>query len=310
MKLRQLQCLLEVVKCELSMSRAAAALHATQPAVSKQIRLLEQEIGVSLFAQRGNRLLELTPAGAEILRAAQSMWREVENIRRIAADFSTRRGKLLSVATTYTHARYMLVRPIKEFIAKHPEIDLRLQQGAPERISRLVLDGVVDLGIMTQPQEFQADLVSVPCFQMKHSLVTPVDHPLARRGILTLDMLAEFPIIGHDVSHQIGTEMRRRFSEAGLRPNFILQAQDSDVMKAYVEAGVGIAIIPKIAFSPLRDKKLRSKDVSHLFGATTTVVILRRGTYPSAHILEFIQLLAPLATRKALGALVKASIKP
>ena len=301
-KLRQLECFLQVARCDLSMSKAAAALGATQPAVSKQIRLLEEEIGVSLFDQRGNRLIELSTAGAEILKCAQAVWREAENIRRIAQDHSDRSSKVFSVATTFTHARYMLVKHVKDFIDRHPGIDLRLQQGAPERIMRLVVEGAADIGIMTQPEGFPPELVSVPCFQMKHSLVMPLNHPLSARRAVTLDALAQYPIIAHDVAHQIGREIERRFNEAGLRPNFVLQAQDSDVMKAYVEAGLGIAIIPKIAFSPLRDRNLRSKDVSHLFAPTTTHVVLRRGAYSAAHVVDFIQQLAPSVTRKAVNA--------
>lgn len=302
MKLRQLECFLQVALCDFSMSKAAAALGATQPAVSKQIRLLEQEIGASLFVQRGNRLVQLTPAGAEILKAAQAMWREAENIRRIAQDHSARGSRVFSVASTFTHARYMLVRHVKEFIARHPGIDLRLQQGAPERIMRLVIEGAADVGIMTQPEHFPPELAAIPCFQMKHSLVVPVGHPLLNRRSLTLAMLAEYPIIAHDTAHQIGREIDRRFKEAGLRPHFILQAQDSDVMKAYVEEGLGIAIVPKVAFSPLRDRSLRSKDVSHLFAPTTTHVVLRRGSYPAAHVIDFIQRLAPQTTREAVRA--------
>jgi LysR family cys regulon transcriptional activator len=308
MKLRQIECFLEVVRCNMSMSAAATALHATQPAISKQLRLLESELRVELFVQRGNRLLELTPAGQEILHAARAVWRESDNIRRIAAEASARRGTVFSVASTFTHARHLLVRPVAEFIARHPEIELRLEQSSPDNICRMVLDGTADIGVVTQPREFPAGLVSVPCAQMKHSLVTPVGHPLSAKRAITLDMLTRYPLIGRDDSQQIGREMRRRFMEAGLEPNVVLRAQDSDVIKAFVEAGVGIAIIPKIAFSPLRDRNLRSRDVSHLFDPTTTHVILRRGVYPSAHMLAFIESLAPQATRRALAARIRAQV--
>ena len=306
MKLRQLECFLRVVESDLSMSKAAAALGATQPAVSKQIRLLEAELGVTLFTQRGNRLLQLTEAGGEILRAAQALWREAENIASIAQDYSGRTGQVLSIAASVTHARYMLVKPVREFLARHPGIELRLQQGSHERILLLVQDGGADIGILTTPESLPPELVALPCYDMRHSLVMPVKHPLAQRRSLTLEMLAQYPMIGHDVAHQIGREVRRRFAEAGLRPNFVLQAQDSDVMKAYVEAGLGIAIVPKIAFSPLRDRLLRSRDVSHLFAPTTTLLVLRRGAYPAAHVTDFVQLVAPQLTPKALGTQLQA----
>jgi LysR family cys regulon transcriptional activator len=291
------------------MSKAAAALGATQPAVSKQIQLLEVELGVQLFVRRGNNLLSLSPVGQEIHHAAQGAWQEVDNMRTIAADSSLRRSKAFSVASTYTHARYMLIRPVKDFILRHPDIAVRLQQGAPKRIFELVAEGSADLGISTQPQQLLPELVAMPCFQTKHSLVVPVNHPLAGKRSVTLEMVAQFPIIGHDASQQIGNEIQRRFNEAGLAPNVVLQAQDSDVMKAYVEAGIGIAIIPKIAFSPLRDKNLRSKDVSHLFDATTTCVILRRGGRPPPHVLEFITLLSPQLARKDVGARILAHVE-
>lgn len=302
MKLRQLEFLLRVVDSDLSMSRAAARLGATQPAVSKQIRLLEAELDVTLFKQRGNRLLQLTEAGAEILRAAQSLWREVENIRRISQSHSGAVGdRRLSVATSLTHARYMLVKPIKEFAASHPDVEVHLKQGSPEAILRLVVEGAADLGILTQPEELPFELVAYPCHQMRHSLVMPVKHPLIRRRSLSLQMLSQFPIVAHDGTHQIGREIQRRFTEAGLRPQLVLRAQDSDVMKAYVEAGLGIAILPKIAFSPLRDRNLRSRDVSHLFAPTTTLLVLREGVRIAKHVSDFVQLIAPQVSRRAIG---------
>lgn len=306
MKLRQLECFLRVVEADLSMSRAAAALGATQPAVSKQIRLLEAELGVQLFAQRGNRLLQLTEAGGEILRAAQALWREAENIGRIAQDYSGRTGQALTIAASATHARYMLVKPVREFLSSHPGVELRLQSGSHDRILRLVQEGGADIGILTTPENLPAELVALHCYDMRHSLVMPAKHPLAQRRSVTLEQIAQHPLIGHDVAHQIGREIRRRFAEAGLRPNFVLQAPDSDVMKAYVEAGLGVAIVPKLTFSPLRDRHLRSKDVSHLFAPATTVLLLRRGAYPAAHVTDFVQLVAPQFTRQALGTRLEA----
>lgn len=305
MKLRQLECFLEVVRSDFSMSRAAAALGMTQPAVSKQIRLLESELGISLFAQRGNRLLHLSEAGTEILRSADALWQQVGNMQRIAQDYSGRSGRTFSVATTFTHARYVLVHHVKAFISAHPHIDVRLQHSAPERILRLVIQDKADIGILTQPAQFPPELVSVPCYEMRHSVVAPHGHPLLSKKLLTLEMLAQYPIVSHDLSRQIGREIDRRFREAGLRPKFVLQAQDSDVIKAYVEAGLGIAIVPKIAFSPLRDRNLRSKDVSHLFAPTTTHVVLKRGAYPAAHVIDFIQAVAPQYSRKQLDSMIR-----
>lgn len=306
MKLRQLECFLEVVRADFSMSRAATALGMTQPAVSKQVRLLEAEIGVSLFVERNNRLLHLTEAGTEILRTAQALWQQVGNIQRIAQEHAGRGNRVFSVATTFTHARYVLVHHVKDFIASHPDVDVRLQHGPPERILRLVLEDKADVGILTRPSDFPPELVALPCYEMRHSLVAPLGHPLLSRKSLTLEMLAEYPLVTHDVSRQIGREIERRFREAGLSPRFVLQAQDSDVMKAYVEAGLGVAIIPKIAFSPLRDRNLRSRDASHLFAPTTTYVVLRRGSYPASHVLDFVQSIAPQHSRRQLAARLKA----
>ncbi|CAN5534174.1 CysB family HTH-type transcriptional regulator [soil metagenome] len=300
MKLRQLECFLEVVRCDLNMSLAASALQATQPAISKQIRLLERELEVSLFNERGNKLLSLTTAGLEILDATRGLMKQADKVRRIAADYATRRGIVFNVASSHIHAKYTLVQPVKEFMAAHAQIDVRLLQLSTEQVFARLLDGTADLGFTTQPPEFHSALGAIPCYQMTHSVVMPVDHPLEKKRTLTLEMISRFPMIAHDIAHQIGGEMLRRFNEAGLRPNFVLQAQDSDVMKAYVEAGVGIAIIPKMAFSPLRDKKLRSKDVSHLFAPTTTYVFFRRDAPLPAHAIDFISLLAPSMSREEL----------
>jgi len=310
MKFRQLQCLHEVANCGFNVSKAAAALAATQPAVGKQIRLLESELGVELLIRRAKRVIGLTDAGEEVLRCARNVLRETQNIARIGADFSASSSGSMSVVTTHTHARYMLLPAVRAFVERYPAVELRLQQGAPERIVDVILAGGADVGVITSSGNFPPGVGSIACFQMKHSLVVPAGHPLLRKRRLTLESLAQFPIIARDPAQQIGAEILRRFHEAGLRPKFVVQALDSDVMKTYVEAGIGIAVIPKLAFSPLRDKGLRSLDVSHLFGATTTFAIFRSGAYLNVFLLDFIQLIAPHLSRRKIAALASGAEVP
>lgn len=305
MKLRQFECLRELVDCGFNISKAAQALSATPPAIGKQIRLLENELNLKLLNKQGNRITGLTPGGAKVFKSALGALREVSNIRRICNDLSDPLSGSIAIATSHTNARYTLLPAIKEFIGKYPSADLRLQQGEPEQIVHMVLEGTSDLGIMTKLDQFPNGLVCIECRQMKHSLVVPIGHPLTKKRVLSLSLLAQFPIIAHDVAHQIGAEISRSFQEAGLHPKFVFQTFDSDVMKAYVEAGVGIAIIPKIAFSPSRDKKLRSMDVSHLFQPTTMFAIFRRDVYLNNLLLNFVQLIAPHVTREMVEELVQ-----
>lgn len=304
MKLRQLECLQALVECGFNISRAAQVLSATPPAIGKQLRSLEQELNLKLLGRYGHRITGLTPGGMEVFKAAEATLREAENVLRTSRDFSDPLAGSISIATSHTNARYTLLPAIKEFIARYPSADLRLQQGDPEQIVHMVTKGISDLGIMTKLERFPGELACMPCHQMKHSLVVPVGHPLLKTRRLSLALLAQFPIIAHDMSHQIGAEIFRSFRQAGLSPRFVFQTFDSDVMKAYVEAGVGIAIIPKIAFSPNRDRKLRSADVSHLFRPTTTFAIFRRDAYVNELLLNFMRLIAPAITREKIELLI------
>jgi len=300
MKLRQLECLCAIVDAGHNISRAAQQLGTSQPALGKQVRALEQTLGAELLVRQGKRIVALTAAGRAVIGTARTMLRQADNIRRATADLANPAGGELAIATTHTHARYLLLPAIKAFVGKHPAVLLRLRQGTPQTIVGMVEDGAVDCGITTELEQLPDTLVQLPCFEMRHSVVAPVGHPLLRARTLTLRLLAQYPLLAHDPRFKIGREVMQKFAAAGLQPKYVMQALDSDVMKAYVAAGLGIAIIPKITFSPLRDSGLRSRDVSHLFTSTTTYAVLRRGVYLKRHVQEFLQGLAPQLDAQAL----------
>jgi len=300
MKLQQLHSLCAIVDAEFNISRAARALESSQPAIGKHIRALEQTLGVQLLLRSGKRITGLTEAGRAVLAPAREMLRHAANIRIATRDLAEPEGGELSIATTHTHARYMLLPSIKGFVERHPDVLIRLRQGTPQVIVGLVAQGTVDVGITTELEQLPAGLVQIPSFRMQHSVIAPVGHPLLKSRAITLRQLASYPLLAHDSQFKIGKEVMQKFSAAGLQPRFVMQALDSDVMKAYVSAGLGIAIIPKISFSPRRDSGLRSRDVSHLFTPTTTYAIFRRGVYLNKHVQEFIQSVAPQLDRKTL----------
>lgn len=282
------------------MSRAAGALHTSQPGISKQIRMLEREIGVDILVRKGNRIVGVTEPGQAILEVARRMLGDAENIKRIGEEF-THRKKRLVVATTHIHARYLLRGVIKNFMRRHPEVQLVLRQASPPQIAELVVSGDADIGVSSEPPQPLDQLVSLPGSKLQRSVITPVKHPLLReKRRLTLERVAKYPILTLDQSFVGGSAVLRAFDNAHIEPNIVLSAIDADVIKAYVELGLGIAILPSIAYERARDRNLRAIDASHLFDPTITGIEIRRDNYLRSYMYDFIMMLAPNWSRDAI----------
>ncbi|SEO36845.1 HTH-type transcriptional regulator CysB [Nitrosovibrio sp. Nv6] len=305
MKLQQLRYLCEVANQGLNLSKAAEILHTSQPGISKQIRLLENELGVDIFVRNGKRVVETTPPGRAILEIAERMLRDAKNLKQVGQEFANEASGSLTIATTHTQARYALPAAIKHFTARYPNVKLVLHQGNPTQISELVTSGVADIAIATEAIELFAELVMLPCYQWNRCIVVPPRHPLLKLQKLTLEALAEYPIITYDFAFTGRSKINQAFEAKGLTPNVVLTAIDADVIKTYVELGLGVGILAQMAFEPKRDRHLRSIDASHLFEPSTTRIGISRNGYLRGYVYDFIEMFAPHLDHAAVTAAMK-----
>lgn len=293
MTLRQLRILRELARHSLSISAAAEALHTSQPGVSRQIQLLEQELGVDLLVRRKNRIAGFTEPGRAILGAVQRALTESENIRSIAAEFKREEGGQLTVATSHLHARYTLLTPIKTFALRHPGVRLHMRQADPDDILKLVAAGDSDVGVSTEVAEEHPELLFLAGREVERSVIAPSDHPLARKRSVTLADIAQYPLVGYNPQQRGGQIVAATFLEHGLEPKLVVSAIDSDVIKAYVAEGLGIAIVPTLSLDPETDRNLVAVDATRLFPKSVMTVSLRREAYLRRYVSDFVQLVAP-----------------
>lgn len=297
MKLQQLRFVREVARCGLNVSAAADVLFTAQPGVSNQIRLLEDELSVLIFERNGKRLVGVTEAGKVILEMADKVLREIENIKKVGAEFSNDTNGTLSIATTHTQARYALPPVIKIFREKYPNVRLRIHQGSPTQIAEMAVNGIADIAIATEGISLYEELVMMPCYEWTHCVIAPANHPIVNGEPVTLEAIAKYPIITYDFAFAGRSKINQAFESAGLKPNVVLTAVDSDIIRTYVELNLGIGLIAKMAHDPDRDKALKIADAGHLFGSSMTRIGIRRGTYLRGFMFAFIELFAPKLTR-------------
>ncbi len=302
MKLQQLRYLCEVANQGLNLSKAAEFLHTSQPGISKQIRLLETELGVDIFVRNGKRVVEITPPGRAILEIAERMLKDANNLKQVGQEFANEASGSLTIATTHTQARYALPEAIKDFTLRYPKVKLILHQGSPTQISELVSSGVADIAIATEAIELFEQLVMLPCYQWNRCIVVPPRHPLLKLKKLTLEAIAAYPIITYDFAFTGRSRINQAFDAKGLVPNVVLTAIDADVIKTYVELGLGIGILAQMAFEPKRDKHLRSIDASHLFEPSTTRIGISRNSYLRGYVFDFIEIFSPHLDRATVTA--------
>ncbi|MBL8396407.1 MAG: HTH-type transcriptional regulator CysB [Candidatus Accumulibacter sp.] len=299
MKLQQLRYLVEVARRGLNVSEAAEALYTSQPGISKQIRLLEEELGVTVFERGGKRLTAITEPGRVVLEIAERILRDAENIRRIGEEYSGGDSGSLVIATTHTQARYALPAVVKSFVDRHPLVRLSLHQGHPAQIAEWTLKGEADIAIATEALDQYPQLVMLPCYQWVHCVIAPDGHPILDERSLSLNALARWPLITYDPAFAGRSRINKAFDLAQLKPNVVLTAIDADVIKTYVGLGLGLGIIARMAFDPQRDIGLQALPAEHLFGSNTTRIGLRRGTHVRRYEYDFIEIFAPHLTRRA-----------
>lgn len=297
MKLQQLRYIWEVAHHDLNVSATAQSLYTSQPGISKQIRLLEDELGVEIFARSGKHLTRVTPAGEAILKTAGEILRKVESIKQVAQEFSNEKKGSLSIATTHTQARYALPSVIKQFIARYPDVALHMHQGTPIQISELAADGTVDFAIATEALELFSDLIMMPCYKWNRCIIVPTNHPLAQVSKLSLEDVAAYPIVTYVFGFTGRSKLDEAFIERGLAPKVVFTAADADVIKTYVRLGLGIGIVAKMAVDKTLDSDLVALDASHLFEPSVTKIGFRRGTFLRGFMFDFIEMFAPHLTK-------------
>jgi LysR family cys regulon transcriptional activator len=298
---QQLRSVRETVRQGFNLTGVAAALHTSQPGVSRQIRELEDELGIELFHRAGKRLTGLTPPGQAVLPIVERLLREADNLRRAGEDFASTDRGTLTIAATHSQARYALPPAVRDFSAAHPEVALRLHQGSPKQVAEMLLAGEADIGVATEALAQYSELVALPSYRWTHAAVVPKGHALAEQAArgeaLTLEQLARFPIITYEPGYTGRTHIDEAFQRRGLALNIVLSAMDADVIKTYVELGMGVGIIASMAFDETRDAALQAIDARHLFASNMTRVAVRRGAFLRGYAYEFIRCFAPPLTR-------------
>ena len=298
MKLQQLRYLIAIANNKLNISAASDKLFTSQPGVSKQIKLLEEELGVQLFVRSGKNLTHITPVGRQILECASSIMDEVGNIKSLAAEFKDDKHGTLRIATTHTQARYALPPVVREFRRRYPDITLQMQQGRPEEIAEMAASGEVDIAIATEAIAENDRLIMMPCYEWNRCVLVKPGHPLADLKKLTLQDIADHPIVTYVFGFTGRSQLDQTLAEAGLKANVVFTAVDSDVIKTYVRLDIGIGIIARMAYDPVQDSDLISLDIGHLFPNSSTKIGFRRGMFLRRYIYDFMELFSPHLTRE------------
>jgi LysR family cys regulon transcriptional activator len=300
--LQQLRYLCAIVDHGLNVSDAAEALFTSQPGISKQVRQLEQELGVPVFVRNGKRLSALTPAGGAVVATARRALREIDNLRRVGAEYRSEDTGVLGIATTHTQARYVLPPVIRGFASRYPKVKVVLHQGNPLQVAEHTLRGDADVGIATEALATFPELVTLPCYEWNRCVLVPRGHPLAAEKPLSLAALANYPIVTYDFSFTGRSQINAAFNAAGIEPNIVLEALDADVIKTYVDLGMGVGIIAMMAYDPVRDGAFECLDAAHLFASSTTRLAIRRDVFLRGYVYDFIAGFAPALDRAAVDA--------
>lgn len=293
MNFQQLRILRETVRSDFNLTEVANNLYTSQSGVSRHIKDLEDELGIELYVRRGKRLLGLTEPGTEVVKIVQRILLDTSNIKNLADQYSQQDAGNLTIATTHTQARYILPKIVTTFKQQFPKVHLKLHQGSPKEIANMLLEGRADIGLATEILADISDLAAFPLYNWRHSVVVPKVHALTKLKKLTLEKIAEYPIITYHEEFTGRAKVEKAFTDAGLVPDIIMSALDADVIKSYVELGLGVGIIASIAFSKERDQALTLLDGSHLFSENQTRLAIRKGHLLRKYAYRFIEMCSP-----------------
>lgn len=300
MKLQQLRYIVEIVNQNLNITEAAEALYTSQPGISKQVRLLESELGVNIFERNGKHVKGLTPAGEKIVAIARELLVKAQSIKSVAEEQTRPNKGILRIATTNTQARYMLPQVIEQFKLRYPEVSLHLHQGSPNQIYDALMAGEVDLAITTEAQYLFEDAILLPCYWWNRSVIVKPDHPLAtfvnQSKNLTVEELGKYDLITYTFGFTGQSDLDHAFNKEGILPNIVFTATDADVIKTYVRLGLGVGIMASMAYTDA-DQDLVAINASHLFQPSMTQIAFKRGTFLRNYMYDFINYFSPHLTR-------------
>jgi len=297
MKLQQLRYIVEVLNHNLNVSATAESLFTSQPGISKQVRMLEDELGIQVFERSGKHLTQVTPAGQEIIRYASEILGKVESIKSVARQYTQPDQGTLNIATTHTQARYALPDVIQGFIKRYPNVSLHMHQGTPTQISESVVKGKTDFAIATEAMHLYQDLIMLPCYHWNRSVIVPKGHPLSKIKNITIADIAEHPIVTYIFGFTGRSELDEAFNAAGHSPNVVFTATDADVIKTYVRLGLGVGVVATMAMNDADNDDFCVIDASHLFKSSTTSIGFRKGSFLRDYMYEFMVRFAPHLTR-------------
>jgi LysR family transcriptional regulator, cys regulon transcriptional activator len=300
MNLKQLKYVVEIVRHGNRLSSAAEALNTSQPGVSRQIQLLEQELGISVFQRTRNRIIGLTDPGTLVFETASRIVNDINSLKRLTNDIKSDTSGTLTIATTHAQARYILPKVIAKFVENYPRVEIALKQGNPEDICTMVNVGEADIGICGDTLKSYPDLVKLSCYAVSRSVVAKIGHPILSVRRITLATIAQYPIVTYDARYSGRWRVMEAFKQAGIEPKVILSATDADVSKTYIELGLGIGVISTITFDPKRDKALRARPADHLFEPSTIYVCMRRNLHLRKYMMDFIRAVAPQLSQSAI----------
>lgn len=298
MKLQQLRYIVEVANHNLNVSATAESLYTSQPGISKQVRMLEDELGVQVFERSGKHLTQITPAGRDIIRISSEILGKVESIKAVASQHTHPDQGSLNISTTHTQARYALPGVIKGFIQRYPKVSLHMHQGTPVQISESVAKGSSDFAIATEAMHLYQDLIMLPCYHWNRCILVPKDHPLASISKPGIADIAGFPLVTYVFGFTGRSELDVAFNRAGYEPNVVFTATDADVIKTYVRLGIGIGVLASMAVDPVEDSDLVAIDAGHLFDPSTTKIGFRKGTFLRSYMYDFMERFAPHLTHE------------
>ena len=298
MKLQQLKYIVEVMNHNLNVSATAESLFTSQPGISKQVRMLEDELGVQIFARSGKHLTNVTQAGREVIQIAQEIMGKIDAIKAVAREYTLPDQGKLNIATTHTQARYALPGVISDFMKNYPHVSLHMHQGTPQQISDAAAKGDVDFAIATEAMHLYADLIMLPCYHWNRCLLVKPGHELARKkDRVTIEDIAKFPLVTYVFGFTGRSVLDKAFQRKGLNPRIVFTATDADVIKTYVRADVGVGVLASMAVEDDIDDDLVKIDASHLFEASTTKIGFRKGNFLRSYMFDFIERFAPHLTK-------------
>jgi LysR family transcriptional regulator, cys regulon transcriptional activator len=309
MNLHQFRFVQEAVRRDLNLTEAAKALHTSQPGVSKAIIELEEELGIEIFARHGKRLKRVTEPGQHVLKSIELILREVGNLKRIGEQYSAEDSGTLSIATTHTQARYVLPEKVAQLRATYPKVNISLHQGSPDQVAKMLIDEVAEIGIATESLADYSELITLPCYQWQHMLVLPAEHPLARKERISLEDVAQEPLITYHPSFTGRTKIDQAFAARNLEPRIALEAIDSDVIKTYVRLGLGVGIAAEMAVRDVEEDVQNNagkgglvvRPAGQLFGQNVARVAFKRSAYLRNFVYTFAELLSSRLDRKLIA---------